>query len=78
MGKLSELPRSFNSFSQSGALIVSDNVLQGGRVFDTSHVDLRSENMRAFYQRMANDSNLESIILPVGHGLSIGRVKESV
>lgn len=32
--------------------------------------------MRAFNQRMANDPDLESIILPVGQGLSIGRVKE--
>ncbi|MBO1515021.1 O-methyltransferase [Metabacillus bambusae] len=31
-----------------GALIVGDNVLQAGRVYDTSYVDLRTENMRAF------------------------------
>ncbi|WP_412917724.1 O-methyltransferase [Metabacillus sediminilitoris] len=58
-----------------GALIVGDNVLQRGQVYDFSHVDLRTENMRAFNHRMANDPNLESIILPVGQGLSIGRVK---
>jgi predicted O-methyltransferase YrrM len=57
-----------------GALIVGDNLLQGGRVNNTSFVDLRTDNMRAFNQRMANDPNLESIILPVGQGLSIGRV----
>ncbi|OAS87951.1 MULTISPECIES: O-methyltransferase [Metabacillus] len=60
-----------------GALIVGDNVLQRGQVCDASYVDLRTENMRAFNQRMANDPDLESIILPVGQGLSIGRVKES-
>ncbi len=58
-----------------GALIVADNVLQSGRVYDASHDDLRTENMRAFNLRMANDPNLDSIILPVGQGLSIGRVK---
>jgi predicted O-methyltransferase YrrM len=58
-----------------GALIVADNVLQGEHVYDTSHVDVRTENMRAFNERMANDPNLESIILPVGQGLSIVHVK---
>ena len=59
-----------------GALVVGDNVLQSGRVCDTSHVDLRTEDMHAFKQRLANDPNLESIILPVEQGLLIGRVKE--
>lgn len=58
-----------------GALIVGDNVLQRGQVCNASYVDVRTENMRAFNERMANDPNLESIILSVGQGISIGRVK---
>jgi caffeoyl-CoA O-methyltransferase len=54
------------------ALIIEDNVLQGGRVYDSSIVDLRTENMRTFNQFITNDPNLEFIILPVGQGLSIG------
>jgi predicted O-methyltransferase YrrM len=60
------------------ALIVADKVLQRGQVYDTTHVDVRTENMRAFSQRMANDLNLESIILQVGQELSMGHVKVSV
>jgi hypothetical protein len=45
------------------------------KVYDSSKVVVRSENMCAFNQSMADDLNLESIILPVGQGLSIGRVK---
>jgi predicted O-methyltransferase YrrM len=55
-----------------------DNDLQRGQVVDTSQVDLRNENIRAFNKHLANDPNFESIILPVWQGLSIGRVKESV
>jgi predicted O-methyltransferase YrrM len=71
---LNYLERSLR-LANPGAMIVADNVLQSGRVYDISHDDLRTENMRAFNLRMANDPNLESIILPVGQGLSIGRVK---
>ncbi|MFD2682483.1 O-methyltransferase [Bacillus seohaeanensis] len=59
-----------------GALIVGDNVLQRGRVFDVSHVDSRTESIRAFNQRMASDPNVESMMLPIGDGLLVGRVKE--
>jgi caffeoyl-CoA O-methyltransferase len=59
-----------------GALIVGDNVLQRGRVFDASHVDPRTDCIRTFNQQIANDINLESILLPIGDGLMVARVKE--
>jgi predicted O-methyltransferase YrrM len=34
--------------ANSGALIVGNNVLQGGKVYDSSKVDLRNADMRAF------------------------------
>ncbi|MBO1511322.1 hypothetical protein I7822_06515 [Metabacillus sp. BG109] len=52
-------------------MIVGENILQGGRVYDNSYIDFQSEKMLFFNQRIANDPNLESIILPVGQGLSI-------
>ncbi|WP_121663436.1 O-methyltransferase [Metabacillus litoralis] len=57
-----------------GTLIVADNVLQRGRVCEESSEDPRIEFIRAFNERVANDPNLESIILPIGDGLSIARV----
>lgn len=59
-----------------GALIVGDNVLRGGRVADTSYEDSSVDQIRAFNDRIANDPKLESIILSIGDGLSIARVKE--
>ncbi|WP_396652637.1 hypothetical protein [Metabacillus sp. KUDC1714] len=58
-----------------GALIIGIMFYSVDKVYDSSKVDVRSENMCAFNQSMADDLNLESIILPVGQGLSIGRVK---
>ncbi|KKI88427.1 methyltransferase [Bacillus sp. SA1-12] len=58
-----------------GALIVGDNVLRGGRVCDTSYGDAQTDYIRAFNDRLAKDPNLESIILPIGDGIAIGRVK---
>ncbi|PGT81206.1 MULTISPECIES: O-methyltransferase [Bacillaceae] len=59
-----------------GALIVADNVLQRGRVCEESIDDPRIECIRAFNERVANDPMLESIILPIGDGLSIARVRQ--
>lgn len=59
-----------------GALIVADNVLQRGKVCEESNDDPRIEFIRAFNERVANDPMLESIILPIGDGLSIARVKK--
>ncbi|WP_299093598.1 O-methyltransferase [uncultured Metabacillus sp.] len=59
-----------------GALIVGDNVLRGGRVCDNSYIDAQTDYIRAFNERLAKDPKLESIILPIGDGIAIGRVKE--
>ncbi|MCA0989503.1 O-methyltransferase [Guptibacillus algicola] len=59
-----------------GAIIAADNTLQGDKVFDETVSDENVEAMRAFNEKMANDERLESIILPLCDGLTIGRVKE--
>ncbi|MBO1514998.1 S8 family serine peptidase [Metabacillus bambusae] len=58
-------------------LFIGDNVLQGGRVYDDSNIDFRTEKMLFFNERMASNPNLVTINLFV-KGLSIGRVKESI
>ncbi|MGM7723798.1 O-methyltransferase [Metabacillus sp. Hm71] len=59
-----------------GALIVGDNVLRGGRVCDSSYIDAQTDYIRTFNERLAKDPKFESIILPIGDGIAIGRVKE--
>lgn len=59
-----------------GALIFGDNVLRRGKVVDESYHDAGTNGMRLFNHRMATDPKLESIMLPVGDGILIGRVKD--
>ncbi|WP_347552670.1 O-methyltransferase [Pseudalkalibacillus hwajinpoensis] len=58
-----------------GAVIVADNTLQGDRVFDDKVEDESVNAIRTFNNKMANDERLESIIIPLCDGLTIGRVK---
>ncbi|MBB6452555.1 putative O-methyltransferase YrrM [Salirhabdus euzebyi] len=60
--------------SNPGALIVGDNVLQRGRVYNTSIDDERTESIRSFNEQIANNPQLESIILPIRDGISVSRV----
>ncbi|WP_270182844.1 O-methyltransferase [Alkalihalobacillus sp. CinArs1] len=60
-----------------GAIIAADNTLQGDRVFDETIKDDNVEAIREFNLKMANDERLESIILPLCDGLTVGRVKEA-
>ena len=58
-----------------GAVIVADNTLQGDRVFDENVQDDNVEAIRTFNNMMANDDRIESIMLPLCDGLTVGRVK---
>ncbi|ASS76053.1 methyltransferase [Tumebacillus algifaecis] len=58
-----------------GALIVGDNVLQGGRVFDPENNDESTLAIRAFNETIATDDRVDSMLLPIGDGLSVTRVK---
>ncbi|WP_377891922.1 O-methyltransferase [Alkalihalobacillus sp. R86527] len=62
--------------ASKGAIIAADNTLQGDKVFDETITDQNVEAIRAFNLKMANDERVESIILPLCDGLTIGRVKE--
>ncbi|SIS60295.1 O-methyltransferase [Salimicrobium flavidum] len=63
--------------AKSGAIIVADNVLARGSVADES-VEPKSytEDMRKFNQLVADHPELESILIPIGDGLTVSRVKK--
>jgi predicted O-methyltransferase YrrM len=62
--------------SNPGAVITADNLFLRGRVFDEKNQAPSPVTMRRFHQQMATDDRLESLILPLGDGLGVCRVKE--
>lgn len=61
--------------AESGALIVADNVLAGGSVADPLIESKKyTQNMREFNEAVAKHPHLESILLPIGDGLTVSRV----
>ncbi|GKV54056.1 O-methyltransferase [Sporosarcina sp. NCCP-2222] len=59
-----------------GALIVADNVLAGGSVAELAEPKKRyTEQMMEFNEHVANHPKLESILLPIGDGMTVSRVK---
>ena len=63
---------------RKGGLIVADNTLWYGRVTDGEprESDTQTLGVRAFNDRVAADSRVEKVILPLRDGLSLIRVKE--
>ena len=63
--------------ADEGALIVTDNVLAGGSVVDKGIKAKRyTEVMKKFNKTVANHPQLESLLIPIGDGLTISRVKK--
>lgn len=61
--------------SEPGALIVADNVLARGTVADdTAEASRHTEVMKAFNLVVANHPQLESLLIPVGDGLTVSKV----
>ncbi|ANU09431.1 O-methyltransferase [Planococcus antarcticus DSM 14505] len=59
-----------------GALIVADNVLAAGTVVDDAIQSKHyTEIMKAFNEMVANHPQLESMLIPVGDGLTVSKVK---
>lgn len=59
------------------ALIVTDNVLAGGSVADTAAKPKRyTELMKKFNETVANHPQLESVLVPIGDGITISKVKK--
>lgn len=61
--------------SRPGAIIVADNTLQKGRVINPEEERPGTQAIRKFNQMMATDPRLESMLFPIGDGITIGRVK---
>lgn len=62
--------------AKPGALIVADNVLAGGSVADQDVEPKRyTEVMKKFNEDVASHPQLESLLIPLGDGLTISKVK---
>jgi caffeoyl-CoA O-methyltransferase len=62
--------------ADSGALIVCDNVLARGTVAgESTEFSYHTRTMTAFNQKVANHPKLESLLIPIGDGLTVSRVK---
>ncbi|MFQ5907729.1 MAG: O-methyltransferase [Thermoplasmata archaeon] len=56
-----------------GGLLVTDNVLWGGRVADPSEQDSWTEAIRTYNRTLGEDEDMETVILPVRDGVSVSR-----
>lgn len=65
------------SLAEPGALIVTDNVLAGGSVADENAQPKQyTEFMKKFNETVANHPQLESLLIPIGDGLTVSQVKK--
>src|SRR5512142_399544 len=58
-----------------GGLVIADNALWGGKVFDDRVQDDRTTAIRELNRRMAGDPRVTSIIVPTHDGVAIGVVR---
>ncbi len=62
--------------AQPGAVIAADNALAGGTVADPdAELKGHTEVMKAFNKTVANHPQLESLLVPIGDGITVSRVK---
>ena len=60
----------------SGAVIISDNVLWSGKVTDpVDSKDIDTITLLEYNKLLKTDSRIESVLLPIRDGLTISRVK---
>ena len=59
-----------------GGLLLVDNVLWSGRVLEADTADENTQHIRAFNDWLARDARVESVILPVGDGLTLARRRD--
>jgi predicted O-methyltransferase YrrM len=58
-----------------GGLIIGDNALWGGRVYETSENDAKTRGVREFNRRMATDPRVLGIIVPTHDGVAVAIVR---
>jgi caffeoyl-CoA O-methyltransferase len=56
-----------------GGVVLVDNVLWGGAVFDPAAEDADTVAIRAFNDLVAADDRVESVMVPIGDGLTLAR-----
>lgn len=61
--------------AEPGALVVADNILSRGRVFDPEQDTVSVAALRQFNRTVAADGRFESALLPVYDGLALLRIK---
>ncbi len=54
-----------------GGLIAVDNVLWSGKVADPEVQDNRTKNIRAFNQKLKEDSRIQLSLVPIADGLTL-------
>jgi caffeoyl-CoA O-methyltransferase len=57
-----------------GGLLIADNALWGGRVYDGAENDARTQGVREFNRRLASDPRITGIVVPTHDGVAIGVV----
>ncbi|WP_408010618.1 O-methyltransferase [Pseudalkalibacillus sp. A8] len=62
--------------ARPGALIIADNTLWGGEVLNEDTEDKETNAIQAFNRKVSDHPQLESLLVPLGDGLTIARVKE--
>lgn len=63
--------------AEPGALILADNVLAKGSVVDENAPAKRyTDQMKDFNEMVANHPQLESILIPIGDGITVSRVRQ--
>lgn len=63
--------------AEDGAIIICDNVLARGTVADEqAELTRHTEYMKQFNQTVAKHEQLESILVPIGDGLTISKVRK--
>jgi predicted O-methyltransferase YrrM len=58
-----------------GGVILADNVLWSGRVADPKVTDPATQGLREYARLIASDDRLDSVILTIGDGLAVSRVR---
>lgn len=58
-----------------GGLILSDNVLWAGRIIDPTDQDANTPILRKYNLDLSQDDRVEVVLLPIGDGISMARVK---
>ena len=56
-----------------GGVLMVDNVLWGGAVVDAASTDENTVAIRAFNDWLVADERVETVMLPLGDGLTIAR-----